>query len=143
MGAVPAILRAKEISDEWADHSLPTEFVIAELRPREFRPKTLFRLCRLTTQLAGEAIQLSEMPIRQPPPPAPPLKGRGVQAACFIADAQAPPLQGRGWGGVVPQPTEPSNEIPNSFCASTANSIGSCCSTSLAKPFTINETALS
>ena len=40
-------------------------------------------------------------------------------------------------------PTEPSNEIPNSFCASTANSIGSCCSTSRAKPFTISATAAS
>src|SRR5689334_13637037 len=33
-------------------------------------------------------------------------------------------------------PTLPSNEIEISFCASTANSIGSCCSTSLTKPLT-------
>ena len=40
-------------------------------------------------------------------------------------------------------PTDPSSEIPNSFCASTANSIGSCCSTSRAKPLTISATAAS
>ncbi len=40
-------------------------------------------------------------------------------------------------------PTDPSSEIPSSFCASTANSIGNCCSTSRAKPFTISATALS
>lgn len=40
-------------------------------------------------------------------------------------------------------PTLPSNEIPSSFCASTANSIGSCLSTSRAKPLTINATASS
>src|SRR5262245_31466734 len=38
---------------------------------------------------------------------------------------------------VNPYPTEPSNEIPNSFCASTANSIGSSRKTSLQKPLTI------
>src|SRR4028118_1019652 len=37
-------------------------------------------------------------------------------------------------------PTLPSSEIPSSFCASTANSIGSCCSTSFAKPLTISAT---
>ena len=41
------------------------------------------------------------------------------------------------------QPTEPSSEIVISFCASTANSIGSCCSTSLTKPLTISATASS
>jgi len=40
-------------------------------------------------------------------------------------------------------PTDPSRLIPSSFCASTANSIGSCCSTSLAKPLTISATAAS
>ena len=40
-------------------------------------------------------------------------------------------------------PTLPSSEIPSSFCASTANSIGSCLSTSRAKPLTISATALS
>ena len=43
----------------------------------------------------------------------------------------------------LPQPTDPSREIPSSFCASTANSIGSCWSTSRAKPLTINATAAS
>src|SRR5712671_6537682 len=40
-------------------------------------------------------------------------------------------------------PTEPSSEIEISFCASTANSIGNCCSTSLTKPLTIRATASS
>ena len=40
-------------------------------------------------------------------------------------------------------PTLPSRLIPSSFCASTANSIGSCCSTSFAKPLTISATASS
>jgi hypothetical protein len=41
------------------------------------------------------------------------------------------------------QPTLPSSEIEISFCASTANSIGSCCSTSLTKPLTTRPTASS
>src|SRR5262249_11150724 len=41
------------------------------------------------------------------------------------------------------QPTEPSRLIEISFCASTANSIGSCCSTSLTKPLTTSATASS
>src|SRR4051812_24212805 len=40
-------------------------------------------------------------------------------------------------------PTLPSRLIPRSFCASTANSIGNCFSTSRAKPLTISATALS
>lgn len=40
-------------------------------------------------------------------------------------------------------PTLPSSEIEISFCASTANSIGSCCSTSRTKPFTISAVASS
>ena len=45
--------------------------------------------------------------------------------------------------GMLFHPTLPSRLIPSSFCASTANSIGSCCSTSLAKPLTIRATASS
>jgi hypothetical protein len=41
------------------------------------------------------------------------------------------------------QPTLPSRLMPTSFCASTANSIGSCCNTSRQKPLTIIETASS
>ena len=37
----------------------------------------------------------------------------------------------------------PSKLIPTSFWASTANSIGNCCNTSLQKPLTINPTASS
>ena len=40
-------------------------------------------------------------------------------------------------------PTLPSSEIEISFCASTANSIGSCCSTSLTKPLTTSAVASS
>src|SRR3546814_5901460 len=40
-------------------------------------------------------------------------------------------------GGRKDQPTDPSSDMPSSFCASTANSIGSCCSTSRATPLTI------
>ena len=40
-------------------------------------------------------------------------------------------------------PTLPSRLIPTNFCASTANSIGNCCNTSLQKPFTIKPTASS
>src|SRR5437764_7986398 len=40
-------------------------------------------------------------------------------------------------------PTEPSSETEISFCASTANSIGNCCSTSLTKPLTTSAVASS
>src|SRR5262249_40635461 len=40
-------------------------------------------------------------------------------------------------------PTLPSRLTEMSFCASTANSIGSCCSTSLTKPLTTSATASS
>ena len=40
-------------------------------------------------------------------------------------------------------PTLPSSEIAISFCASTANSIGNCCSTSRTKPLTISAVASS
>src|SRR5262249_10279786 len=45
--------------------------------------------------------------------------------------------------GLVGHPTLPSRLIEISFCASTANSIGSCCSTSLTKPLTTSATASS
>jgi hypothetical protein len=41
------------------------------------------------------------------------------------------------------QPTLPSSETAISFCASTANSIGSCCSTSLTNPLTTSAVASS
>ncbi len=41
------------------------------------------------------------------------------------------------------QPTDPSRLMASSFCASTANSIGSSFSTSLQKPLTIKPTASS
>ena len=50
---------------------------------------------------------------------------------------------GRVGGPRPAQPTLPSRLIASSFCASTANSIGSSCITSLQKPLTINATASS
>src|SRR5262249_28117800 len=44
---------------------------------------------------------------------------------------------------LIGHPTLPSRLIEISFCASTANSIGSCCSTSLTKPLTTSATASS
>jgi len=52
-------------------------------------------------------------------------------------------MTGRGRGERGDYPTEPSSEIPTSFWASTANSIGSCCSTSRQKPLTTRATASS
>ena len=43
----------------------------------------------------------------------------------------------------VGHPTLPSSEIAINFCASTANSMGSCCSTSLTKPLTTSAVASS
>ena len=40
-------------------------------------------------------------------------------------------------------PTDPSSEMPISFCVSAMNSIGSCCNTSRTKPLTISATASS
>ena len=54
----------------------------------------------------------------------------------------AEPNFSRDWD-LFAHPTLPSKLIPSSFCASTANSIGSCFSTSRAKPLTISATALS
>jgi hypothetical protein len=53
------------------------------------------------------------------------------------------PIQGEGGVFVAPHPTLPSRLMATSFCASTANSIGSCCRTSLTKPFTRSCTASS
>ena len=54
-----------------------------------------------------------------------------------------PRAAGRRRIGPGGQPTEPSRLIEISFCASTANSIGSCCSTSLTKPLTMSAIASS
>src|SRR4029079_8866983 len=53
------------------------------------------------------------------------------------------PLRGLLRMGLYRQPTLPSKLIEISFCASTANSMGSCCSTSLTKPLTTSATASS
>src|SRR3974390_1799099 len=45
--------------------------------------------------------------------------------------------------GLFAHPTLPSRLIEISFCASTANSIGNCCSTSLTKPLTTSAVASS
>jgi hypothetical protein len=76
---------------------------------------------------------------------APQTRDRNVQLSQILKTV--PHLRG---GTIVPHvrddrpyPTDPSSEIVISFCASTANSIGSCCSTSLTKPLTISATASS
>src|SRR5262245_50233450 len=61
---------------------------------------------------------------------APPRLERGER----LVELRHPPLR---------QPTDPSRLIEISFCASTANSIGSCCSTSRTKPLTTSATASS
>ena len=47
------------------------------------------------------------------------------------------------FSGAIDQPTLPSSVTPRSFCASTANSMGSSRKTSLQNPFTMSETASS
>src|SRR5262249_40559163 len=59
---------------------------------------------------------------------------RGAVTVAFRSE----PIRGHG-----NYPTLPSREIEISFCASTANSIGSCCSTSLTKPLTTSAVASS
>jgi len=51
------LLRAKEVNNGGANHSLPTEPAAAQLRAREDRPKALFRLCRFIAHGAGVVIQ--------------------------------------------------------------------------------------
>ena len=73
------------------------------------------------------------------PAPSAPLTTLGDSAMSFNARVWINP-QETGAGG---QPTLPSSEIATSFCASTANSIGSSCSTSLQKPLTMSAVASS
>src|SRR5690606_23879866 len=67
---------------------------------------------------------------------------RPVAARDEIADPEQvlPAVTG---ARVRTHPTAPSRLMPSSFCASTANSIGSSLNTALQKPFTIIETASS
>ena len=69
------------------------------------------------------------------------LEGRGPLVSRLHPSSRAlmRPPQNEG----IHQPTDPSSLIEISFCASTANSIGSCCSTSLTKPLTTSAVASS
>src|SRR4051794_1522173 len=74
-----------------------------------------------------------------------PLKAacRRVPSSLFNPRPSRRPLRGLLRMRAYRQPTLPSKLIEISFCASTANSIGSCCSTSLTKPLTTRPTASS
>jgi len=67
--------------------------------------------------------------------------GSGHDGLWPLASRSGVPRASTSW--FLSQPTDPSSEIEISFWASTANSMGSCCSTSLTKPFTIRAVASS
>src|SRR5581483_10211447 len=66
--------------------------------------------------------------------------GQGARRLVLADARQRPRLE---LLDVVAHPTLPSRLIEMSFCASTANSIGNCCSTSLTKPLTTSAVASS
>src|SRR5215467_5371505 len=78
-------------------------------------------------ELGGELVAVAEFPERNV----------GKVDDGLLGSRHSYPRYFRGY------PTLPSSEIEISFCASTANSIGSCCSTSLTKPLTTSATASS
>src|SRR5690606_10035165 len=117
------LLGTKEVGDEPTDHGLAAELVTAELTVGKVAPEPLFGFGGVAAHLGGTLMKKPELLDRQAPPLPPPLKGRGFWAPALVV---APPLQGRGLGEACSHPTLPSRLIPSSFCASTANSIGSC-----------------
>src|SRR5205085_1797635 len=120
-------LRAEEVGDETADHRLAAEFVGGKLTVGEVTPEAFLGLGGVAAHFGGAAVELGELFYGQAPPQTPPLKGRGFSAPALVFVRSD-------------HPTLPSRLMPRSFCASTANSIGSCCSTSLAKPLTMRAT---
>src|SRR5690606_32445409 len=110
-----------EIDDCGADHHLAVELEAAQLLPRQPRPQRLFRLGRPTPHGARHLLQ----PLAPRFGDVPRRARRSILALGRAAKREGPAFT---------HPTLPSSEIPSSFCASTANSIGNCCSTSLAKP---------
>ena len=64
-------------------------------------------------------------------------------AAVFTLIPNPSPFEGEGSAHFAHHPTLPSRETATSFWASTANSIGSCCSTSFTNPLTSSWTASS
>lgn len=76
----------QEVGDERADHGLPAELEPAELRSRQGAiPQPLFGFGRFAAHFSREAMQLGEALGIDAPPPAPPLKGRGVKADRLIS----------------------------------------------------------
>src|SRR5690606_21266326 len=122
---------AVEVEDRRADHSVARELVTAEVRLGKALGENLVRLAGMPPQIARPLVQHVK-PLLRDFPPAPALFERGCLGRRFELES-----------ALLAHPTLPSRLIPSSFCASTANSIGSCCSTSLAKPLTISATASS
>src|SRR5690606_31991878 len=122
---------AVEIEDGRADDGVASELVPPEVRLGEALGEHLVRLARMPPQIARPLMQRVE-PLLRNLPPAPPLLELGSLGGRFKLES-----------ALLGHPTLPSRLIPSSFCASTANSIGNCCSTSLAKPLTISATASS
>ena len=124
--------RAKQYHTEFNDDRLAQELDPAQLRTRQFGPERGLRLAGMVALFARTFLELFIACPRQRE------RRAHVAAATGPALAHAQRLAFHGH-----YPTLPSSEMPSSFCASTANSIGSCCSTSLAKPLTMRPTASS
>ena len=89
-------------------------------------------------------------PTAQPKPSRPTLAAHLLQVYALVAwttvhglRCQLPPRPARQLGCCAHHPTEPSSEMPISFCVSAMNSIGKCCNTSRTKPLTMSATASS
>ena len=80
-----SLLRTQEIGNKRSDFGLATEFVAAELRTGEMPPQAYLRLGRVAAHFAGVVCDLCDAISRETPPPAPPLKRRGVLLFRLIA----------------------------------------------------------
>src|SRR5690606_2205038 len=126
-----AQLGAVEIDNRRADHGMTLETIGAEIGLCETRRERLVRRARMPAQFARPFMQ-HVAPLLRDFPAGALLLERGSIGRRFELE-----------GAFLGHPTLPSSEIASSFCASTANSIGSSFSTSLAKPLTISATASS
>jgi len=78
------LLSAQEVGNEGANHGLSPELVPTQLRTGQLAPQALFRLGRCTAHVASLRAQPIKPLNRQPPPPTPPLKGRGGLPVCLV-----------------------------------------------------------